>query len=116
MAGEGWENIMTARNLPPRAVGYREAVAKAREAMAEDLFRPDDVFAALAAAAARGETFHVITPPSPFDLQHTAAAKALCEALQREGCTYSWGRRDHPRGGGEDPFFDLIVRWELARA
>jgi hypothetical protein len=102
---------MTARNLPPRAVGYREAVATAREAMAEALYDIEAVFAALAVAAAKGETFHVISPPSPFDLQHTVAAKALCEALRHEGCTYVWERRDHPRGGEEDPFFDLVVRW-----
>ena len=102
---------MTARNLPPRAVGYCEAVATAREAMAATLYGLDDVFSALAGAAMKGETFHVITPPAPFDLQHTAAAKTLCEALQREGCTYVWERRDHPRGGGEAPFFDLVVRW-----
>lgn len=103
---------MTARNLPPRAVGYRDAVAMAREAMAETLYGVDAVFSALAAAAMKGETFHVISPPAPFDLQHTAAAKALCEALRREGCTYAWERHDHPRGGGEEPFFDLVVRWD----
>ena len=45
---------MTARNLPPRAVGYRDAVAMAREAMAETLYGVDAVLSALAAAAMKG--------------------------------------------------------------
>lgn len=102
---------MTARNLPPRAVGYREAVAKAREAMAEDLFRPDDVFAALAAAATRGETFHVIRPASPFDLKETEAAKTLEQMLEKEGLRFLWAPIEHPRGLGEDPYFEMVIRW-----
>ena len=103
---------MTARPLPPRAVGYRKAVSTAREAMAEAIYGVDDVFSALATAASNGETFHIITPPMPFDLRATAAAKKLCDALLREDCTYAWSQRDHPRSVLEVPFFDLVVRWD----
>lgn len=102
------------KELPPRAVLFGRQAADAREAMAKELFDVATVGAAMAAAAAKGETLFRITPPEPFDLQKTAAAIALADTLKKEDFKVSWEAHNNPLGPDEAPFFSLVVRWELA--
>lgn len=51
--------------------------------MAKELFDIAVVGAAMATAAAEGETQFLIAPPEPFDLQATAAAIALTYLLKK---------------------------------
>ena len=103
------------KSLPPRAVLFGRQAAEAREKLAEGLFDAAAVGEAMTAAALKGATLFVITPPEPFDLRATAAAVALMDTLKNQGFKLSWDPHNNPLGPDEAPFFSLVIRWELAR-
>lgn len=103
------------KTLPPRAILFGVVAADAREALATTLFDPETVFAAMANAAAKGDTIFTITPQEPYDLQNTAAAIRLCDALKTERFKVSWAPINNPLDTEEPPFFSLVIRWHLKR-
>lgn len=100
------------KQLPRRSVLFKKQVAEAREQLAKTLFDVETVFTAMAEATTKGHAYLVVAPPEPVDLTHTSAAKALLDALEREGFRWVWDRHDNPMHREFPAYFDLLIQWD----
>ncbi len=88
----------------------KEMTRQALEREAEKLLTLAAVKERISNAAGNGFTHVSVMPEKPVDLSQTVTAKATADALQREGFTVEWEKRQHLDGNTSQTF---IVRWTL---
>ena len=89
----------------------RDGADEAREHLAAQLFKLNDVVEAMARESAKGYRVLKITPPIPIDLAKTKAALELVNQIKEAGATAEWFPRQPSDTNAGEVFFDLVVKW-----
>lgn len=86
----------------------RERTNIIREAVAGEVFSPDNVSAKLSDAASKGQTVALFEPDEPMDISETLTAKAAVAELNNAGFSTRWETRQKPE---REPEKYLRVSW-----